>query len=431
MEVDDFETRILFVGALSNRADPPFRRFEVPHDRETVPWRAGDASFGDISVNSGGAATPPEAIGDTRRPIPAEGPDTQPAPAPHTEFSNDAGMFRSTIRAFEVLGGVAVASGWFADPYGRHEARWISAGTPTALVRDGNVEHQDLPPEQPHTFSSMSAPAPSSDPRSGSDLRRADDANRQPLPDDERYKTMASDTLMRPVLFPVPGMEQDYDTPAASRRRTQGFFVLVFGVAMIMAGYFLAQRVPDPAQRSFVPSQTELNVLRTGGTADPPDCSGSARASAPDAGDGTAVVPTDAGTQFTVYPRSVVTLNGGRYTSEISASAPAPACLLDVDYGAPGYYLERPGKMTVYFIGANNHVSVVSIVITGAAPPSSAPWDALMVLGLLVSAFALFLLYRRLSDHQPGDDLRRADDGGRQGVHSAQGAERAAMAGSH
>ena len=30
--------------------------------------------------------------------------------------------------------------GWYTDPYGRHEARWMSAGTPTRLVRDGEVE---------------------------------------------------------------------------------------------------------------------------------------------------------------------------------------------------------------------------------------------------------------------------------------------------
>lgn len=36
-----------------------------------------------------------------------------------------------------------MASGWFEDPYGRHEARWISAGVPTTLVRDGTIERTD------------------------------------------------------------------------------------------------------------------------------------------------------------------------------------------------------------------------------------------------------------------------------------------------
>lgn len=39
--------------------------------------------------------------------------------------------------------------GWYEDPYGRHEARWISDGTPTALVRDAEAESQDPPPDEP------------------------------------------------------------------------------------------------------------------------------------------------------------------------------------------------------------------------------------------------------------------------------------------
>ena len=30
--------------------------------------------------------------------------------------------------------------GWCTDPYARHEARWMSRGVPTRLVRDGTVE---------------------------------------------------------------------------------------------------------------------------------------------------------------------------------------------------------------------------------------------------------------------------------------------------
>ena len=36
--------------------------------------------------------------------------------------------------------------GWFTDPYGIHEARWLSDGRPTKLVRDGGVESHDEPP---------------------------------------------------------------------------------------------------------------------------------------------------------------------------------------------------------------------------------------------------------------------------------------------
>ena len=37
--------------------------------------------------------------------------------------------------------------GWYVDPFGRHEALWISDGTPTALVRDDDgVEFVRLQP---------------------------------------------------------------------------------------------------------------------------------------------------------------------------------------------------------------------------------------------------------------------------------------------
>jgi hypothetical protein len=39
--------------------------------------------------------------------------------------------------------------GWYTDPYGTHDARWMSAGKPTSLVRDGELESHEDPPESP------------------------------------------------------------------------------------------------------------------------------------------------------------------------------------------------------------------------------------------------------------------------------------------
>lgn len=39
--------------------------------------------------------------------------------------------------------------GWYTDPFDRHEARWFSAGAPSKLVRDGTVESNDPPPDEP------------------------------------------------------------------------------------------------------------------------------------------------------------------------------------------------------------------------------------------------------------------------------------------
>jgi hypothetical protein len=68
--------------------------------------------------------------------------------------------------------------GWFKDPYERHEARWVSDGTPTALVRDAGVESQDTPPDEPITVE-MERVAAETIPGDGSDLKRADDAETQ------------------------------------------------------------------------------------------------------------------------------------------------------------------------------------------------------------------------------------------------------------
>lgn len=65
--------------------------------------------------------------------------------------------------------------GWCSDPFGRHEARWLSDGQPTRLVRDARVESYDDPPDEAPT----SIPTPLDVQDSGadaSDVRRADEA---------------------------------------------------------------------------------------------------------------------------------------------------------------------------------------------------------------------------------------------------------------
>lgn len=78
--------------------------------------------------------------------------------------------------------------GWYVDPYGVHEARWISAGTPTPLVRDGDVEAQDPPPNTP--YMGQLAELPETVPRDVDDLLRADDADSKPLRPDREEETV-------------------------------------------------------------------------------------------------------------------------------------------------------------------------------------------------------------------------------------------------
>jgi hypothetical protein len=67
------------------------------------------------------------------------------------------------------------AEGWYHDPYRLHEARWISDGAATALVRDGGVESQDPPPST--SFEGRLEPIEpigEDTPTDGEDLLRAD-----------------------------------------------------------------------------------------------------------------------------------------------------------------------------------------------------------------------------------------------------------------
>lgn len=69
--------------------------------------------------------------------------------------------------------------GWHTDPYGRHEARWISAGSPTKLVREGAVETYDEPPDEEPT---REATKIVDEPISGAHGQRADEAETEALP---------------------------------------------------------------------------------------------------------------------------------------------------------------------------------------------------------------------------------------------------------
>jgi hypothetical protein len=60
--------------------------------------------------------------------------------------------------------------GWCSDPYGRHEARWLSDGHPTKLVRDAGVESYDDPPDEAPT----SIPTPLDDPQQADGTQTGD-----------------------------------------------------------------------------------------------------------------------------------------------------------------------------------------------------------------------------------------------------------------
>jgi hypothetical protein len=83
--------------------------------------------------------------------------------------------------------------GWYTDPYARHDARWMSQGSPTRLVRDGTVESYDDPPAGPY----VQAPELIESPESSNpdDLRRADEAEAGEPYDADKARRAALDAF--------------------------------------------------------------------------------------------------------------------------------------------------------------------------------------------------------------------------------------------
>jgi hypothetical protein len=87
---------------------------------------------------------------------------------------------------------VGKAQGWYIDPFGVHQHRWISQDRPSDLVRDDGVESKDPPPDAAPTLPYVKVVA---DPRSMSnrDTFRADGNKGANSPDLGDYGVAAMD----------------------------------------------------------------------------------------------------------------------------------------------------------------------------------------------------------------------------------------------
>lgn len=266
-----------------------------------------------------------------------------------------------------------MATGWFDDPYGRHDARWLSGGAPTSLVRDGTVEGTD------------------------------------PVPDDPVLPSPAG------ANGDTPGAA-DPDIRILQRRAPRGVLIFVVGIAAVLGALYLIQTPPKLPTHRFTPSAADLAVRHTGGTAVPQRCSSTGAKPPGDNQLGFMINPEDADTEFTVYPGSdmVVTgmtsgsdkTNGHRYQTEFSASAPICA----INHGH--FYVVRPGNITVYFISTRAHVSVAKVIVTTSSPPTTpiAGW-VLLALGGVACVVGIVRWYMRPGTQGGGGNgFRRADD---------------------
>jgi hypothetical protein len=99
--------------------------------------------------------------------------------------------------------------GWCTDPYELHEARWLSNGKPTKLVRDGEATSYDEPPEG--EFTRVPKPIETEPIAGPSDLLRADDAESigTPMDDGDTYTRQMdavwSDGAPLPWIYDIKG----------------------------------------------------------------------------------------------------------------------------------------------------------------------------------------------------------------------------------
>ena len=97
--------------------------------------------------------------------------------------------------------------GWFTDPWGHHEARWMSLGRATDLVRDGAVEAHDPPPNTAPTVTPALIPAEARGQVGAGDSRRADDAEAEivdPAKLRERLVDAAEESFSGGIYVPPP-----------------------------------------------------------------------------------------------------------------------------------------------------------------------------------------------------------------------------------
>ena len=92
--------------------------------------------------------------------------------------------------------GRKVTDGWYLDPFRHHHDRYFTDGRPTDLVRDGEHESIDPPPEL--LLSSPLVPVPVHSRTLGPrDLRRADDNEAQPAFDPRAASDRATSAMVR------------------------------------------------------------------------------------------------------------------------------------------------------------------------------------------------------------------------------------------
>ena len=98
--------------------------------------------------------------------------------------------------------GTNPAEGWYQDPFGVHEHRWMSQGRPTKLVRDDGTESYDPPPDLPLPGELVPAEA-----GRGAAPGDAGEAGQESSYSDQRASRAALDAISGGAIVDEPGGE--------------------------------------------------------------------------------------------------------------------------------------------------------------------------------------------------------------------------------
>ena len=147
--------------------------------------------------------------------------------------------------------------GWYTDPYGRHDARWISGGIPTKLCRDGDTELYDAPPDSPPSHAWVPI-APPPGPATAADTLRADAAESEETPSltelDRREVSAAITTQAHPWFIArhwTPSTTHEPQPVSTARRTLLIIGGVVAGPLLLLSVYLwvvqaIAMVTPPP-----------------------------------------------------------------------------------------------------------------------------------------------------------------------------------------
>jgi hypothetical protein len=170
---------------------------------------------------------------------------------------------------------IPVQEGWYTDPWGHHDARWMSDGVPSKLVRDGKAESFDDPPDSPPTQAWVPIePPPGS--MGAADTLRADGLEAETTPSlaelNRRVNSAAITARAHPWFDARDWTRSSPAKPRPTFRKTAlASGGILAGLILLLPTYLwvvqvIAALTPPPPAWSGVTSGALFAVVPLGGT---------------------------------------------------------------------------------------------------------------------------------------------------------------------